>query len=288
MKNKFLHLILGLLTCIHQVPLIAKVVVFDAGGVCFDSSKSGMAREVDALGLFFNKITGGDPKARMFEFLNESFGYQPPVNPHDPVGAWLYATGQDLPLPEIWCDYMRGDCTGAELLARADEHYEKFFTSHRELKLIKGLMKAIFDPTIIAKHMHPIKKGAKLVADVARKEGNTCMMLSNFGADAFDALYAQKKAQKKIFQHIAEENIIVSGHIGMMKPCQDIYEYLKMKLFLMDARFADPIYLAQECIFIDDQIENVIAARKRGLTALWLSDGDYKKLRHELEILGVL
>jgi FMN phosphatase YigB (HAD superfamily) len=286
MKNRFLPLILSLLALIN-LPLLSKVVVFDLGGVCFETSKAGMAREVNALGLLFNKMAGGDPQARMFEFLNEAFGYQLPTNPDDAPEFWLYAMGHGMALPEIWCENMRGTCSSPELLERAEPHFETFFDSKREQKLIKGLMQAIFDPEIIAKHMYPIKKGAKLVADVAQKEGNTCMVLSNFAADSFDALYAKKESQK-IFKHIAEENLIVSGHVGLMKPHADIYEYLKAKLVAMDARFADPAFLTRECIFIDDQIENVIAARKSGITALWLSDSDYKRLREELTILGVL
>ena len=286
MKKRLLPLILSFLTCTN-LPLLSKVIVFDLGGVCFETSKTGMAREVNALGLLFNKMAGGDPQARMFEFLNETFGHQVPTNPDEAQDFWLYATGHGMTLPEIWCENMRGTCSSQELLERSEPHFETFFESSRELKLIKGLMQAIFDPEIIAKHMYPIKKGAKLVADVAQKEGNTCMVLSNFAADAFDALYAKKESQK-IFKHIAQENLIVSGHIGLMKPHADIYEYLKAKLIAMDERFADPVFLKQECIFIDDQIENIIAARKCGITALWLSDGDYKKLRHELTVLDVL
>lgn len=286
MKNKLLHLIFSLLF-LTNLQILPKVVVFDLGGVCFESSQFGMAREVNALGLLFNKMAGGDPKMRMFDFLNESFGAQQPVNPEDAQDAWYYAMGGDLPLPEIWCENMRGTCSSQELLTRCEEHFETFFDSPREQNLIKSLMNAIFNPEIIAKHMHPIKKGVKLVANVAQKEGNTCMVLSNFAADSFDALYAKKESQK-IFKHITQENLIVSGHIGMMKPHANIYEYLKTKLVAMDARFADPFFLTQECIFIDDQIENVIAARKCGITSLWLSDGNYKKLREELAILDVL
>lgn len=296
MKNRLLPIILSLLA-LTNLPLLSKVVVFDLGGVCFETSKSGMAREVNAMDLLFNKMTGGDPQARMFEFLNTMFGVQPPVNPDDDEQTWRYAMGHGMPLPEIWCENMRGTCSSPELLERAEPHFATFFDSSREHKRIKGLMQAIFDPEILAKHMYPIQKGAKLVADVAQKAGNTCagntcagntcMVLSNFAADAFDALYEKKESQK-IFKHIAPENLIVSGHIGLMKPHADIYEYLKAKLIAMDARFADPVFLTQECIFIDDQIENIIAARKCGITALWLSDGDYKKLRHELTVLDVL
>lgn len=273
------------LTC-FQAPILSKVIVWDLNGVLLETSRFGMACEIGLPGIILDTLLGGNAKKSTFHFLNETFGYQSPVNPYEPKNAWYYAMGDGLPLPELWCQNMKG-LSGKELLQQANKKSKTFFKSKRERTVIKNLMRAIFDPIILSKHLNPISEGVKLLKKVACIPTNTCMILSNLAADVFEEL-VKKPNSNTLFCHITPENRIISGNIGMMKPYANIYEYLIQKLIILDIRFADPIFLAQECIFIDDQWENVLAARKLGITSIWFNDGNYKNLTYQLKVLDAI
>lgn len=283
---KFKKNCIVLLIILSHVSIISKVVVWDLNGVLLTSDRFGMARHIGLPGIILDTLLGGDAKKRMFSFLNDTFGHQSPANPLEPKNAWYYAMGDGLPLPEIWCQNQKG-LSSHKVLNQALNTTKCYFSSKRERKIVENLMKAIFDPTILGRHLNPIKKGVKLLKAVANKPGNTCMILSNLAGDVFDELYKQPTCNI-LFQNFACENIIISGKIGMMKPYANIYEYLIQHLIKFDPRFTDPVFLAQECIFIDDQWENVLAARKCGITAIWFNDGNYKNLCCQLKLLDAL
>lgn len=280
-KKIFLRTTIVVLALVHATAL-PKVIVWDLGYVCFAPKKFKMAWSIGLTSLIYHKLTGGgDVKKKMFDFLTDTFGKQLPNDPNNPE----YVMGDGFVLPEIWCEHMKGKCSGADILEKSRPHLRTYFSSKSERNLIRRLMRHVFDPQTFALHMHPIDETAQLLKKIT-STGTTCMVLSNFAADAFEALY-NKKESNAIFKHIPKENFIVSGYVGMLKPHANIYEYLKTKLIEKDNHFADPVYLAQECIFIDDQVENVIAARKCGITA-YLFDGDVPKLTAELTTLGFL
>jgi len=71
------------------------------------------------------------------------------------------------------------------------------------------------------------------------------------------------------------DDIVVSGDEGLVKPDKSIYELLLKRYNL----------LAQECIFIDDNIDNVKAAEQLGFSAILYKNSDY--LKQDLSSLGV-
>ena len=281
-KKTFLRATTAVLI-LFQAPLLPKVIVWDLGYVCFAPKKLKMAWSIGLPSLVYHKLTGGgDVKKKMFDFLTDTFGQQIPHDLNNPD----YVTGDGFVLPEIWCEHMRGTCSGKDILEKSRKPLKKYFSSKSERRLIRSLMQHVFDPHIFAEHMHPIDETAQLIEKITSTSDTTCMVLSNFATDAFEALYAKEESQA-IFKHIPQGNYIVSGHVGMLKPHTNIYEYLKTKLIENDSRFANASFLAKECIFIDDQIENIIAARKCGITAYHF-DGDTAKLTMELKKAGFL
>lgn len=242
-----------------------------------------MAWSIGLTSLIYHKITGGgDVKKKMFDFLTDTFGKQIPYDASNPE----YVMGDGFVLPEIWCEHMRGNCSGKDILTKSQQHLKKYFPSQSERRLVRRLMQHVFDPQTFAEHMHPMDETAKLINELSLTGETTHMVLSNFATDAFEAIH-KKESSQAIFKHIPKENLIVSGYVGMLKPHANIYEHLKTKLIEQDSRFADPGFLAQECIFIDDQIENIIAARKQGITAYHF-DGNHQKLRTSLILDGFL
>jgi FMN phosphatase YigB (HAD superfamily) len=263
------------------------VIIFDLGGVLFATNRWTVAQQIGIWDLFIYKILVGDPKDACFNFLETEFGKPMPINPHDPKQSWLYAMGDSRPLPKIWCEHMKGTLSGNQIIEQVETKLHKYKSGRRK-RIIKNFVRTVFNPKILASAMYPIAEGVKLVADCARRGLNKIMILSNFGSDSFEEL-SNKPESRLIFDHIRDEqHLMISGRLGLLKPDPAIYQEVKRRLIALDERFKDPTFLATNCVFIDDQIENIIGARQAGITALWLADGNYERIREELQLLGAL
>lgn len=64
---------------------------------------------------------------------------------------------------------------------------------------------------------------------------------------------------------------VVSGFVQLVKPDREIYEYLLKEYDLK----------AEECVFIDDRLENVEAAKEIGIKGIWFME--YEQAWAELE-----
>lgn len=64
------------------------------------------------------------------------------------------------------------------------------------------------------------------------------------------------------------DGIVISSEIGLAKPGQEIFHYTLQKFGLK----------GDECLFLDDNIKNVWAARESGLQAAWYKEPRGKKL----------
>jgi putative hydrolase of the HAD superfamily len=70
--------------------------------------------------------------------------------------------------------------------------------------------------------------------------------------------------------------VAISAHIGVLKPCEKIYQYLLDRYQLVP----------QDTVFIDDLHANVEGARMVGMKGIHFSDA--ASCRNELKRLGVL
>ena len=118
-------------------------------------------------------------------------------------------------------------------------------------------------------HCPPIEGITELVSEI-KKNGKSLYLLSNFNQrlrgefDIFPVL--------KLF-----DGLVISGEIGMVKPNEEIYRYILDKYALVP----------EECIFIDDNKNNIAACEKIGING-YLFDGDAKKLREYLLKNGII
>lgn len=94
---------------------------------------------------------------------------------------------------------------------------------------------------------------------------------TNWSAPSVEQLQEEHPEVMDLF-----DGIVSASHAGARKPDPRIFEYL---FDLHDTN-------ASEVIFIDDQLDNVLAARALGMIALH-ADG-FDRLRDELTQLGVL
>lgn len=261
--------------------LSGKTIIWDLGYVLFKPDKMKAACYIgmwDAFCYVLNEGNSDKLKDKAFAILTDMHGEQTGAE-HEIVRA------QDkTPLPRVMCNWQAGTQPSDDILLHAFAQVEKadracFFTSDCEKRLVKNTLKIIFDPCIIADIMRPVNKGIKLVKE-CQKNGHTQMVLSNFDGRSIQQLYNTRHGQK-VFSLFDPCKIIISGAFEnheYLKPYPTFFKYLLNEYKL------DPA----ECIFIDDQEENINAARECGITALQLKNGNYKAVRKELKQLGVL
>jgi len=94
--------------------------------------------------------------------------------------------------------------------------------------------------------------------------------LSNWSAETFPLI----KDDYPFFNKFDE--IILSGEVGLIKPDPEIYHLLLSKIS----------YTANECVFIDDSMANIDAAKDLGLQVLHFKSPEI--LRNNLEGFGLL
>ena len=114
----------------------------------------------------------------------------------------------------------------------------------------------------------PIAKGVELLYDL-KKKGYPLYLISNYAKDGYE--HISKKYD--FFQEF--EGTLVSYKVRLRKPDSRIYRLLIEKFDFM----------AEECLIIDDNIENINTAASLGFQTLLYQE---ETAREELSKLGVL
>lgn len=243
-----------------------KAVVFDIVGVLAYQSRWGIFSEFNKTNLLMYMISNHrwptSIKPRFFDVLAKIGGKQRP----EPGSGCSYGEGTEL--PQIICDWLSGTLTANEVIAKinrtlASPEGASFVTGPREQRVIQDLAQVTFNPNLIAQYTFPLAEGEKLVIDCSRA-GYDLFVLSNYAQDAFEALH-RKPEFNRLFNYFPPEQLIISGRVGTIKPYHSIFE-----LFLNRSRLAP-----EECVFIDNQLENVLAAQTLGFNAIFLDQGDF-------------
>jgi 2-haloacid dehalogenase len=117
-------------------------------------------------------------------------------------------------------------------------------------------------------------KGSVAILESLHKQGYRLYAITNWTADIF-LPYIREDQQYKPFLDLFID-IVISGVEKVCKPDPKIYQ------ILLDRNGLDP----KNCIFIDDTLKNVIAARKLGITAIYFESPE--QLRRELHNLDII
>lgn len=262
-----------------ESPKKITTVIYDLNGVVFDTARFEMARLEIGIWLcaayLFQFCNPGNIKARMFAFLDTISGPQVVKTGEE----LAYADG--LPMPELMRQWKTGEKTGLEVIALVEKalgsrEYTSFFYNSTEKALIRNIIRATFNPTILASHTYPIPAGVKILEDCAAKN-HELFILSNAAPDMLAAFMAKPESDQ-IFKHFKPENIVISGNIHKLKPSAGTFEYLKSRFDL------DP----ETCVFIDDHQNNTDAAKAAGFNAICIQRGNFARVREELVKMGVL
>lgn len=105
-------------------------------------------------------------------------------------------------------------------------------------------------------------KGTREIIERLKKEGYTLILLSNHGKEWVE--YCERKySYHKLFKHV-----VYSFQVGLTKPNKEIFLLVLKKLQLKP----------QECLFIDDYKNNILAAESLSMKAIqFISSTDLKK-----------
>lgn len=102
------------------------------------------------------------------------------------------------------------------------------------------------------------------------KENYRLFGLSNWSAETFPYIYDRYDFFKEM------EGIVLSGREKMLKPDRAFYELLLNRYELV----------ANECLFVDDNLDNILAAQALGFSTIHLKEGVV--LEEEFQKLGIL
>ena len=118
-------------------------------------------------------------------------------------------------------------------------------------------------------HMPPVEGIEAVIAEI-KASGKGLYLLSNFNRRLRGELHLAPSL-------LLFDGLVISGEIGMVKPNTDIYEYLLRTHGLK----------AEECIFVDDRLDNIEAGEKCGIAG-YLFDGSAEKLKKYLKDEGII
>jgi HAD superfamily hydrolase (TIGR01509 family) len=180
------------------------------------------------------------------------------------------------PMPQCAADWQRGFTDNTHVTQELEKHLqtltqEGYFASAQEERLVKDILRTTLDADYLMAISKPIKRTINIVKKIRKKGGYKIFILSNMGHEPFELL---KKKYPDILALF--DDCIISADTHYIKPEPMIFNHLLNKHQLK----------ADDCIFIDDQEENIIAAQELGITGILFDKAPH--VRKKLKQLGIL
>lgn len=240
-KKRALLSCISLLLALSVYTVNALNVIFDLSGILFRQKSFHIACDI---GFLTCLTVGNKDKARtaFYDFL-ESIEARTAQTPkaQDENGTLL---------PKIMCDWLAGKKKPAEIRALVDSHITSAPKHYR--KFIQGLSNVIFNPERLYQRQKLVPAGKQFV-ERCIEQGHNVYILSNWDPETFALM------QKKYASFFSQfKGMIISGNVGVLKPDPAIYKRL------IDTYHLNP----KECVFIDDQECNTIAAQTTGIEGI--------------------
>ena len=247
-----------------------KNVIWDLSGTLFRPQTIGMSQqEIANYSFVFLMWSGKKKRSKLddicFQVLDQ-LGEQ--TGPKDQI-IRLH-TGK--PLPGILCSYLAGTIDSHEALARTMELYSTWAPEHlspEDQEQVQRMLETFFSPQSLVTCMKPVEVAVNLMQRTANK--SPLYILSNWDNDSFIPFYV--KYGRTILEPIEKKHIVISANTGYVKPQTGIYEYL------LATHKLNP----NECLFIDDQEENVNAAQELDIPAWQFQENHANDLEEYLK-----
>jgi FMN phosphatase YigB (HAD superfamily) len=281
--KKLIKILILFLTILFETNIYSKILIWDLGYTLVKPNKMCIAKKIglsNSIEMYskFGKASNDILSDTLFALLKEKNEKQDKsYSPHDPTGK--------KPLPKKYCDWLKGKCSCNDikkLALKKCSSYEDFLWKGH-LPLIKNAINVIFDAKALSQCMRPINGIIKIVEECAQvkdkdgKPAHSLYILSNWDSESFKYFYENPK-NNRIFKYFKPGNIFISGLLNDLKPNPSIFKKLLEKCKL------DP----KECIFLDDQKENLKTAEELGMTVILVKKNNFKEIHEKLENLDVL
>lgn len=219
-------------------------VIFDLGGVVFHTAK---LKAMNTLGLrkcinYYRSTKVRNPQQKLYEVMNKITN-----TTGNPYGAGD-PEGNQIPL--LMCQWLLGteDTTTIRTkILDAIEAHPEWFANKGEKEFIAQLARMMFTPKLFAQIMTPLQSSIDFIRECKAK-GYQLYILSNWDPESFELLCKKYPGLFEFF-----DGTVVSGLIHTMKPQPEIFK-----------NFTDTLS-PDHCIVIDDQKENIRAARACGM-----------------------
>jgi HAD superfamily hydrolase (TIGR01549 family) len=157
-------------------------------------------------------------------------------------------------LPQLMCSWLKGTISGHEALETVKKNLEHAyaFANRIEKSITHAIAHVIFCPETFIKTRTFINEGLDFVR-YCKRNGHAVYILSNWDAHSFDLLQQKHPEFTALF-----DGAIISGKVGLLKPDPAIYRHL-LSEYNIDI---------EQCMYIDDQEENIRAATQVGITSI--------------------
>lgn len=256
--SRFLPIILagsiGFTASLH-----ADAYIFDIGGVLVDTHKIKTFKMLGITNFFkYFIIIRRSPerlKDKFFETLNNVARVNK-INTHP--GRTVSRDNTGKPLPRLMILWLKGKMSAEQIRTMSLEAIEKhpeWFDHPVEQKIICNIISLTFTPKKYIATRMVYQKMVDFVKQ-CKHHGHQVYILSNWDPESFALL---QQTYPEIFNLF--DGIMISGDVGNIKPNKKIYKKLLAKYHLNPR--------TSQIWFIDDQIENITAARKFKICGIW-------------------
>jgi|SRR5579859_138915 len=240
-------------------------VIFDMDGVLFKTSKMGAFKKLGTMSIISYAIGGNSPTELhtiafdiLFKLRNEK--------PED-FNNKFWPTYNGKPLPSIMCDWQQGTIKPDAVLKQVLPYVEKlagenYFSSDKEKQLIVNMFDIMFNPETRSTITKPLSEGIRILEE-CKKAGYRVYVLSNMDTESMELLQSN---YPEIFNQL--DGMVYSADVKNIKPYNQIY-------FNLIQKYGLPV---DNCIFLDNQQENVDAAEKLGIKSMLCTKDSMKTL----------
>lgn len=268
-------LMLGVVVSMNQITKPANIC-FDLGGVLLKNAKMKAANAIGmnyCMSYMMYRSTYMEPEAFLYHILCQ-------IRPGDHNKTGVFSG--KLEIPTLACEWLKGIRPNAKTLQEINEGMDKspeMFANKSERNMIEHLISYMMTPEKFVPTVSPIADGLNLVkacynektADGKRK--HKLYIVSNWDQESFEGLSKRDDLQELWSMF---DGIYVSGQLKVLKPEDAFYQELKKTMTPEE----------EPCIFIDDQPENLDAARKHGFYSI--NGKRQKHAKQRLKKLGII
>jgi len=255
------HLIVALIFMLSW-PIQSTKIIFDLGNVLIDTHSIAVFKTLGIKNVvcYMFLMRCLSPKTiktklhcKLYEVLNKQEITKKlstkPCNKYDikdPNGSIL---------PTVMRAWLEGTIpckTIKTIVSQTIDMHPEWFICRSEQRMVQSLTQLIFTPEKFSRVMKFNANAIKFVKE-CKVKGHQVYILSNWDKESFSLLQKKYSDTFSLF-----DGIIISGEHCCTKPNKTIYTKL-LKQYQLKPK---------ECIFIDDQLENLTVARKFGISTI--------------------